>query len=996
MVQSIVMQHSDPRGSLWYRWDPHVHAPGTLLNDQFNDDWPGFLEALESRIPSVRAVGITDYFCIATYREAVTWKKQGRLAEVELLFPNVELRLDLKTERKGAVNLHLLFSPDGSGHEDEIERALSHLCFEYKSRQYRCTPLDLGSLGRAYDGTISDDRAAIRAGANQFKVDLQQLRDLFRREKWLRTNCLVAVAAGADGTSGLSASSFDALRQEIEAFVDIVFSALPSDRDFWLGKKPGFGRQTIEDTFGALKPCLHGSDAHDVSRAASPDGQRYCWIKGDLTFEAIRQAVIEPEERVWIGATPPSAASCSRVIDMVRTRETPWLPSAPVQLNPGLVSVIGARGSGKTALLDIIATGAAAIGENPGDSSFLKRASTPVDLIRSGEVELVWGDGTVDKARLRLGSQKGDAFASQPAVCYLSQQFVERLCSSEGLANELRKELERVIFDATDPSERLETDSFEDLVSVLLEPVLERRTELREHVRFASGAIVHEESQKERLPQLRKDAESARQSIERARKDLEALLPKGREERTRRLSELEQACSTLEAKVEALRRRKKRVEDLRNEVTHVRSVIEPTRLSEMRRRFVDAGIAEPDWKAFGMVFSGDVEGVLSAAQKKIDAATAEAEGGKAGVTDEQWTVQPLTSWPLKKLRAEREGVKKEVGIDTEKQRKYDDLQRTLSGQQNALRRIEGDIKTCEGADQRRKALVDERRANYARVFDTFAEEERTLRELYSPLRDRLVGSTGALQKLEFVVKRSVDVASWARAGEQLLDLRRETRFRGHGGIRTAAEEKLVEAWRSGAAEQVAAAMEVFLSESREDLLKAKPPAMGPQEGREWTQEVASWLYDTSHINVAYGIHYDSVAIEQLSPGTRGIVLLLLYLVIDRQDLRPLVVDQPEENLDPNSVFAELVPHFRDVRKRRQVIVVTHNANLVVNTDADQVIVASAKRSGDGLPKIRYECGSLENPSIRRAVCEILEGGERAFLEREKRYRLRLDESRAAR
>ena len=92
------------------------------------------------------------------------------------------------------------------------------------------------------------------------------------------------------------------------------------------------------------------------------------------------------------------------------------------------------------------------------------------------------------------------------------------------------------------------------------------------------------------------------------------------------------------------------------------------------------------------------------------------------------------------------------------------------------------------------------------------------------------------------------------------------------------------------------------------------------------------------------------------------------------------------------MFEELVPHFREARKRRQVIIVTHNANLVVNTDADQVIVAhSTRKAADGLPSFSYDCGSLENSEIRRSVCQILEGGERAFLERERRYRLRWDE-----
>lgn len=145
---------------------------------------------------------------------------------------------------------------------------------------------------------------------------------------------------------------------------------------------------------------------------------------------------------------------------------------------------------------------------------------------------------------------------------------------------------------------------------------------------------------------------------------------------------------------------------------------------------------------------------------------------------------------------------------------------------------------------------------------------------------------------------------------------------------------------------------------------------------EWAARVANWIDGTDHVRIRYGIQYDGVDIEQLSPGTRGIVLLLLYLSIDQSDDRPLIIDQPEENLDPKSVFDELVERFREARGRRQVIIVTHNANLVVNTDADQVIVASAgpHRSGD-LPEINYQGGGLEDPEIRREVCEILEGGQ---------------------
>ena len=129
-------------------------------------------------------------------------------------------------------------------------------------------------------------------------------------------------------------------------------------------------------------------------------------------------------------------------------------------------------------------------------------------------------------------------------------------------------------------------------------------------------------------------------------------------------------------------------------------------------------------------------------------------------------------------------------------------------------------------------------------------------------------------------------------------------------------------------------------------------------------------------------------VEGLSPGTRGIVLLLLYLVIDIDDARLLMIDQPEENLDPKSIFDELKDRFREAKQRRQIIIVTHNANLIVNTDADQVIVARCGPHRPGqLPEIRYDSGGLEESNIRESVCDILEGGEEAFKERAKRLRV---------
>jgi hypothetical protein len=179
-------------------------------------------------------------------------------------------------------------------------------------------------------------------------------------------------------------------------------------------------------------------------------------------------------------------------------------------------------------------------------------------------------------------------------------------------------------------------------------------------------------------------------------------------------------------------------------------------------------------------------------------------------------------------------------------------------------------------------------------------------------------------------------------GIKQLDLRKTGPFRGKGALLFAAQAELVPAWETGSAEDAAEAMAGFRARHDAELMEHAPVERSNQAAyREGANKISAWLYGTAHIKIRYSIQYDDVEIEQLSPGKRGIVLLLLYLSIDRDDDRPLVIDQPEENLDPKSVFDELVKRFRDAKTRRQIIVVTHNANLVVNADADQIIVAQA-------------------------------------------------------
>jgi hypothetical protein len=75
------------RGSTWNRWDPHIHAPGTVLNDQYRGDdaWEEFLTKVEASDPPVRALGITDYYSVASYETVLQKRRKGRLADVDLI-----------------------------------------------------------------------------------------------------------------------------------------------------------------------------------------------------------------------------------------------------------------------------------------------------------------------------------------------------------------------------------------------------------------------------------------------------------------------------------------------------------------------------------------------------------------------------------------------------------------------------------------------------------------------------------------------------------------------------------------------------------------------------------------------------------------------------------------------------------------------------------------------------------------------------------------------
>lgn len=969
------------------------------MNNQFTGPgaWNDYLTALEQATPVIEAIAVTDYYVTDTYQEVLRHKTAGRLPAVKLVFPNVELRLDVATAKGGFVNLHLFVSPEDPQHIDELRRLLSRLRFNVMQDHFDCTPADLIRLGKKADPTITDDRAALSYGASQFKVNFQQLRDLFTGNGWAKKNILIAVAGGAtDGTSGVREAADQTIRREIEGFADCIFAGSPTQREFWLGRRD-LGPEEIRVRYGGLKPCLHGSDAHKLDDVASPFGDRFSWIKGGLEFDALRQACIDPCGRAHVGAEPPVAATPSQVISEVRVLNAPWMTTPVIPLNPGLIAIIGARGSGKTALADMIAAGCDSIPDQSWNAeewtnpSFLVRARP---LVADGKVTVSWAAG--EPSMRALDGSDANGPDSYKRVRYLSQQFVEELCSSSGLTDGLLREIERVIFEAHPDDARDGTLDFAELLEHRASRHRLARDREAEAVSQMSERIGAELEKEKLAATYEAQAAQKKKLVEAYTSDRAKLVSAGSERRAQRHTELAGAANQVRSKLRQYAGQRQTFLALQDEVKDLRRNQAPEALRQAQTRHALSGMSPEQWAAFLLDYKGPVDNDLAGYVKWVDGEIAKLKGTALAPGDPNTPYfaddTDLSTLSQAMLEAEMTRLEKLVTADKDTQRRYAALSSSIATETATLQTLTEKMTDAKGAKDRARDLQTQREEAYGRAFDALVAEQSVLEDLYAPLMARLAGASGTLKKLSFSVARVANVEQWAtKAEDGLIDLRKAGAFRGKGTLLQKANEVLKGAWETGDSATVIAAMAEFRRLYQKGLLDHSPIAHTDQvEFRAWSKRFAQWLFSTDHIAIRYGIDYDGVDIRKLSPGTRGIVLLLLYLALDDSDNRPLVIDQPEENLDPKSVFDELVHLFVEAKAHRQVIMVTHNANLVINTDADQIIIAEAGPHPHGsLPPISYRSGGLENAEIRKAVCDILEGGEGAFQERARRLRVRL-------
>jgi ABC-type cobalamin/Fe3+-siderophores transport system ATPase subunit len=919
--------------------------------------WDEFLNALANET-EVCVLGVTDYLSIEGYKKLLDESRLRSFGSISLLIPNIEFRLTPQTDKGNAINLHLLVDPTAGNHVQRIESALSRLSIKYIDVNYSCTPSEIIRLGAAFDPQAATDRKKLEIGTNQYKIDFRVFMDWLDSEVWLAQNSLVAISGGNDGPSGLRDGGWEVSQEEIWRASHIVLTANENNRNFWLCKDASKKEGAVK--LGAPKPCISGSDAHKMSALFRTPGDRFCWIKADPTFEGLKSILYEPEERVYLGRFSPIQHDMSRVIVRVNIVGAPTsgIGTLSIPLNSGLVSIIGAKGSGKSALADYVAyVGGATVLQDK--RSFLSRAK---QFVKGTSVEIVWGDGA------RVSSVVGNLPPTRETVRYLSQSFVEQLCSDDYAGTSLAEEIEKVIFGNLDPTDTLNASSFSSLRTLRTSELIKERIDVGSRIRSMiaedealRGSLREIPAKKLRIDELAQEAISLQKQMPKAESEKE-------ESAQKELTALREQLLVQQSNVGTQKQILLGLDDLHGSITKFSSNVEAF-ARDLSERATSLGI-DPNKLAVRFEVIG--QEVLVERRREVDGLIAQLESGKG-----------LTAKSIAELIAEIGFLEKLAANDRIQRGLIQQLQKRISANSQETQRLQKEILTAELETlKRQEKLRADRLDAYRRMFSLWKDEQKTLELLYRPVQKKLHAGDDEERQLDFYIRWDVDIDSWIDRGNALFDQRRGHPFESASKFKEAVEATLLPAWTSGDPDQVKAAMEEFLAKLRQVnaesfLRQSTSHAM-----------MLDWVFGCDHVSLAYGLRYYGTEIEKLSPGTKGIVLLILYLAMDMEDSRPLIVDQPEENLDNESIYSLLSVYFRKAKQRRQVIIITHNPNLVVNTDAEQVIIASASRTTGVFPDFTYEGGALEDVlGVRKRVCSILEGGERAFLEREKRYAL---------
>jgi ABC-type lipoprotein export system ATPase subunit len=1021
-------------GSTWKKWDLHVHTPESFVqNYPGNKDeaWEAFLSDLESLPEEFKVIGINDYVLVDGYERVLNAKRdKGRLKNIDLILPVVELRLDkfggvVQGGKTGytksgwsRINLHVIF--------DQVDPEFIRQQFiSAIAPSYRLIP---GSAGEGkWNSVIS--RASLEAlgaaiiesapaekrvdygpplieGFNNLNVSAEGLHKALENDA-LKSKFVVAIGK----TEWENLKWDDHTIAEKKTLINkahLVFTAAESPEAYTKAR----GKLVEASVNANLLDC---SDAHWLSTSSDKDriGNCFTWIKADCTFEGLLQAIEEFEDRVYVGVNPPKR----HLVDHNRTKfirsvkvtkkvesslaET-WF-DVDLPLNPDLVAIIGNKGSGKSALSDIIALAGSA--RNSASFSFLNdtRFRNPrAGLAQHFVGTLAWHDNNQTSMDLNEDPDP----SSVERVKYLPQSYLEELCNELGVGGSATfdAELRKIIYSHVPEEDRLGQPSMDALLNFKVAEINQARRARRQSISKVNEEI--DEIQRRMEPEFKRGLAEQLLAKKAELASLEGAKPKEVEDPNASpevLEESKKATATiegLEQRLQAIAKEEASLRDGKAQAAKKQAVARrvaqalanqkkqsETFVVELKQLLADLS-AEVSLESLIRIDidSRPVDAIANAMQLEIDGIDAKLKSVEpGGISKRREEVSNLIAEAKSRL-GERERVFVRYKEDLAR---WEAAKVEISGPAEKLGTVAwltSEIESLSACPSQLEVLKAKRASLSKEIHAQIQAMVDEYQRLYFPVQSFVQSAEQMDMSLPLEFHVRIEEAGFQ---DQFLNkLNRQVRgtFSGIEESNQLLRRLLQEASFASAEEALAFAERIDQS-LRADHRKGQDE----RETRLLDQlrkgveplEVLDYLFGFDYLSPRYSLTYDGQEIGQLSPGERGLLLLIFYLLVDKDDI-PIVIDQPEENLDNQTIYKILVKCIKKAKERRQVIMVTHNPNLAVVCDAEQIIYASCDKA---TKRFAYESGAIEQPEIKERVVQILEGTEPAFKNRQAKYRL---------
>lgn len=1027
---------NEPAGSTWKKWDLHVHTPSSVVHNYpgTNEEaWEAFLLDLEALPPEFKVIGINDYIFIEGYERVRKAKMdQGRLANIDLILPVIELRLDkfagvVKKAQDGTysqsdwnrINLHVIF--DALEPEVIRQQFLGSLFASYdlvpdstnmkgkwKGAITRDSLTELGQM--IIDAAPADKKAdyasPLEEGFNNLCVSLEKVIHALDKH-YLAGKHLIAVGKTEWANLKWDGQSIAEKRNIINK-ADLVFTASTNPAEYAAARKS----LTESNVKGTLLDC---SDAHALSSSPNKDriGNCFTWIKADATFAGLLQALTEFEDRVFIGDAPPKRllveGNRTKYVSRIRinrklgsTLADTWF-DVDLPLSHDLVAIIGNKGSGKSAMADI--AGLAGDTKNFKSFSFLndRRFRNPRNRLAPHFVgALGWHDGTESVRQL----DQDPPDTSVERVKYLPQSYLETLCNElgEGGSSTFDTELRKIIYTHVPEEDRLGYNSMDELLNFKVAEIESAREQILKEISKVNADILlteklltpeYKQSLQEQL-----DGKVAEQSA------LEGAKPAQVEDPTESdAAKVESKAATekieaLESELKKLREEERLLRDKKTAAAKrqavlsriVQSIANHKKAHDLFAVELSTMLAEvdADLKASDIVdLKIDITKIdtLSKTVKELISATDAALGSQEpmGLSKRRETAEAGVLEIKSKL-----GEKQRLFIIFKEQvSKWERAKEELVGVRDKAQSIEwfkAEIAALSALPDKLSTLRVSRMELAKKVHEQIVKTVDEYRRLYEPVQEFVKSAAQMDMHLPLDFDVRIEESNFQEQFFPRINRQSRGSFSGVDESNQLMRGLLKEAnfGDVDATLRFLDTIDDMLHFDRRESGAGRETKFADQLRRGGEpQEIFDYLFGMSYLTPRYSLTFDKQEISQLSPGERGLLLLVFYLLVDKDDI-PLIIDQPEENLDNQTIFKVLVKCIKAAKQRRQVIMVTHNPNLAVVCDAEQIICATCDKATSSF---NYISGGIESPEIKARVIEILEGTEPAFRNRKEKYGL---------